>query len=390
MSDATTQRLQRIFSEVTLIHHPALGSASSVTVSKADDNGKLPSMITVPIEIDPRIERMVRLAILSAPAVILVGPPGSGKTTLLRQVVDRILADPQTFGFEVGPKDVEWSAAEENWSTTELVGGQTIDGGELRFRPGRVLSAIAEENWLIIDEVNRADMDRIFGGLLTWLSGQEVTLGNVTTALNSPQVKLGWSNTAGSLVENAHLLVTPEKGSGPVRYLAGTEWRLLGTYNALDAQRVFRFGHALGRRFLRVPIPAPDPDKFRTTLVVQGRDLSDAVLDAIVSLYKAHLMSPMTALGPALFLRMVDYIGAGIDTDADSLSGSSDPDEEAGSVITRVERELLAEAYLVNVGTWLGAMEDELDSLGKAIVDDHHALSQSEWEWAVEMSGVLS
>lgn len=73
----------------------------------------MPSVISVPIEIDSRIERMVRLAILSAPAVILVGPPGSGKTTLLRQVVDRIVTDPKTFGFGVGPAGVEWSAAEE-------------------------------------------------------------------------------------------------------------------------------------------------------------------------------------------------------------------------------------------------------------------------------------
>jgi hypothetical protein len=35
-------------------------------------------------------------------------------------------------------------------------------------------------------------------------------------------------------------------------------------------------------------------------------------------------------------------------------------------------------------------MEDELPSLGKAIVDDRHALSQSEWDWVVEMSRVLS
>lgn len=180
MSDATVEKLQTLFAELTPEHHPALGIAPGSGVAKTGDGGQVPSVITVPIEIDPRIERMVRLAILSAPAVILVGPPGSGKTTLLRQVVDRIVADPRSFGFQVGPTGVEWSAAEENWSTTDLVGGQTIDGSELRFRPGRVLSAIASGHWLIVDEVNRADMDRIFGGLLTWLSGQDVTLGTVS------------------------------------------------------------------------------------------------------------------------------------------------------------------------------------------------------------------
>ncbi|BBZ26704.1 hypothetical protein MMAD_09990 [Mycolicibacterium madagascariense] len=379
MSDATVEKLQTLFAELTPEHHPALGIAPGSGVAKTGDGGQVPSVITVPIEIDPRIERMVRLAILSAPAVILVGPPGSGKTTLLRQVVDRIVADPRSFGFQVGPTGVEWSAAEENWSTTDLVGGQTIDGSELRFRPGRVLSAIASGHWLIVDEVNRADMDRIFGGLLTWLSGQDVTLGTVSPAIGSPQVQLGWATGATCSVEHEELLTNPAGGTGPVRYVAGTEWRLLGTYNALDAQRVFRFGHALGRRFLRVPIPAADTAKFRTALLAQDHGLPEALLDAIVAIYTAHLTNSMTTLGPALFLRMADYIAAGVGTDAEQLT-----------TITHVERELLAEAYLVNVGTWLREMEDELTSLGAAIVEQHHALSQTEWEWVVEMSHVLS
>jgi hypothetical protein len=153
----------------------------------------------------------------------------------------------------------------------------------------------------------------------------------------------------------------------------------LGTYNALDAQRVFRFGHALGRRFLRVPIPAADADKFRTALLGQDSGLPEPLLDAIVAIYSAHLMNSMTTLGPALFLRMADYIAAGVGTDAEPLTG-----------VSQVDRELLAEAYLVNVGTWLREMEDELPSLGRAIVEEHHALGQSEWEWIVEMSRVLS
>lgn len=378
MADATVQRLQEIFAELTPEHHPLLGSISGGAV-KPGGSGQMPSVISVPIEIDSRIERMVRLAILSAPAVILVGPPGSGKTTLLRQVVDRIVTDPKTFGFGVGPAGVEWSAAEENWSTTDLVGGQTIDGSELRFRPGRVLSAIAASKWLVIDEVNRADMDRIFGGLLTWLSGQDVTLGPVSPTIGSPQVELGWSTSNLCSVENEQLLTAPEIGAGPVRYMAGTEWRLLGTYNALDAQRVFRFGHALGRRFLRVPIPAADAERFRTALLAQGSGLTEPLLDAVVAIYAAHLANSLTTLGPALFLRMADYIAAGVGTDAEPLTG-----------ISQVDRELLAEAYLVNVGTWLREMEDEMPALGRAIVDDHHALSQSEWDWIVEMSRVLS
>ena len=74
-----------------------------------------------------------------------------------------------------------------------LVGGETIADGHLRFRPGHVLSAIHGNEWLVLDEANRADMDKIFGGLLTWLSGQKVELGRASTGLDAPTVVLEWA-----------------------------------------------------------------------------------------------------------------------------------------------------------------------------------------------------
>ena len=62
---------------------------------------------------------------------------------------------------------------------------------------------------------------------------------------------------------------------GSIAYLAGKDWRLLGTYNALDAQRVFRFGSALGRRFARVPVPAIDTATFAAVLEQQKEDLPE-------------------------------------------------------------------------------------------------------------------
>ena len=63
----------------------------------------------------------------------------------------------------------------------------------LRFRPGKVLDAIANDRWLVIDEANRADLDRIFGGLLTWLAS---TSGRWTRGHQggAPLVRLGWTD----------------------------------------------------------------------------------------------------------------------------------------------------------------------------------------------------
>jgi hypothetical protein len=75
-------------------------------------------------------------------------------------------------------------------------------------------------------------------------------------------------------------------------------------FNALDAQRVFRFGAALGRRFARVPIPAPPADAFGEVLATRAADLPEEFRKAILGLYDAHYRSDATRLGPALFLAM--------------------------------------------------------------------------------------
>ena len=128
---------------------------------------------------------------------------------------------------------------------------------------GRVLEAIRDDCWLVLDEANRADMDKIFGGLLTWLSDSHVVLGQAATNLQAPTVELDWASQPESFVAPERLaqLEAPTPSGEPIVFLTGDEWRLLGTYNAQDAQRVFRFGQALGRRFARVPIPAPDPGR---------------------------------------------------------------------------------------------------------------------------------
>ena len=95
-----------------------------------------------------------------------------------------------------------------------------------------------------------------------------------------------------------------------VSYLAGDDWRLLGTYNAVDAQRVFRFGQALGRRFARVPIPPMQASQFDQLVENEAGDLPDGARHAVKSLYAAHLTSEQ-ALGPALFLEILAYVRVG-------------------------------------------------------------------------------
>lgn len=407
------------------------GDQTAVVVHVAATRGQTQPTGPVRLEVDARIRRMVNLAILSYSAVILVGPPGTGKTSLLQETLEDILDDPQGFGFTLEKNEPKWVTPEESWTTRELIGGETVDEqGQLRFRLGYVLEAIAEDRWLVLDEANRADMDKIFGGLLTWLSDRPVQVGRVATNVGAPSVVLDWNDGAASLVDPERIkqLEEPTPAGDPVVFKAGTEWRLLGTYNALDAQRVFRFGQALGRRFARVPIPAPSIDDFRRALTEQFSGLGAAeqadLLERTVGLYAAHYDDEATRLGPALFLRIPRYVLAGLAreasdapsdaelTDSDAAddvqapSSTSDGSDAAASqesslnsaqepgAIARVSPaalvQLLTEAYLVNVGTWLARLdrEGDLRRLGLRIVnaedDDpsgHAALPQDQWEW---------
>jgi MoxR-like ATPase len=420
--DATTIPEELRPPEALVVRAPAAAATPAVPAARQQ----------VAINVDARVERMLRLAVRTTASVLLVGPPGTGKGTLLKWLLAELATDPEHYGFQVGfQPDPMWRTPDESWSAFDLIGGLAPDeDGQLVWSRGALLDAISSDRWLILDETNRGDMDKIMGPLLTWLSEQEVEVGT-TLAHQGRPISIGWGDQRVSVVED----------QGPVdRYLAGTDFRLLGTYNPQDAQRVFRFGQALSRRFVVIPVPAVKPGQFTQILEGKYPALPDDAVDRLTGLYSAHQTDDVTALGPAVFLRMARYLTAGLPAadavdpedapgeghpagapdsapaadedysgadepatgaaaaDAEGSAapkGDDDAAEEGGGASAAPEAtplldELVAEAYVTGVGRYLASFEDRVfQALGERIVNDEAALPPGQWTWVNSQRNVL-
>ncbi len=176
-------------------------------------------------------------AILSGKHIILYGPPGTGKTYIAKKL-------PELFN-----SDFTLETANSDWSTYHTVGGLKVESknGKENFVPknGSITNAIIKccnyigkdynkeepeftANWLIIDELNRADMDKAFGQLFTALD------------FDNPEINLNFYNT-----KEKKKLYLPKR------------FRIIGTMNNYDKDFLFHVSYALSRRFAYIYIGVP-------------------------------------------------------------------------------------------------------------------------------------
>jgi hypothetical protein len=128
-------------------------------------------------------------------------------------------------------------------------------------------------------------------------------------------------------------------------------------------------GQALSRRFVVIPIPALSPGQFESLLSDTYPELSDDARTSIIALYSAHHAEPESLLGPAIFLRLADYL--------DHVADEEIPEQ-------------LAEAYVVNIGKFISAFDDVVfEALGTRVVDDEQAMTREQWEWTATQRLIL-
>lgn len=189
------------------------------------------------------VDRMVKEIVtgLIKGNIILQGPPGTGKTTLSTIICD---------SFNV---ENEIVTAVPDWTTYDTIGGlqPSVDdeGNEIiSGKDGRIVESIVrccntilkkehydgekQASWLIIDELNRSEIDKIFGDLFTIFGSND---------LDKKRLYLWFENN-----ENKKILYVPNR------------YRLIGLMNNVDKNFVNDISHGLIRRFTTISVLPPD------------------------------------------------------------------------------------------------------------------------------------
>jgi MoxR-like ATPase len=229
--------------------------------------------------------------------VVLTGAPGTAKTTIANAVAHVA----EEAGLCSGTL---FTTATTDWTALDTVGGYlpSPSGSGLFFQPGKFLQCLQspeglkDDRWLVIDELNRADVDKSFGQFFTVLSGHRCEL---------PY-----------RADNRNILILPESeelASGEAEkfrvYRVPSRWRILGTLNTADKASLYEMSFAFLRRFAFVYIPLPDEhgiDELCNRVLRDKHGLEPTVVRALRAMWMR--LTRIRPLGPAILLDIGRYV----------------------------------------------------------------------------------
>ena len=231
-------------------------------------------------------------AALRAGHIVLQGPPGTGKSSLARALCD---------AFQVSTFPV---TAHEDWTVFDVIGRLELRLHEDRkeeivpvngyFTESVVRCANCvvrhfddpsepQADWLLIDELNRANMDRAFGELFSVL-GTDAAL-----PITLPHQREGNRN-----------LVIPRR------------FRIVATLNSFDRQFVNNLSQAIRRRFTFINVNIPDRRPQDTDWASSSDHASLAIQEFRIVMERAaaRVAKRLMSLDPQKTEQMTDEICA--------------------------------------------------------------------------------
>ncbi|AEM39049.1 cyclic nucleotide-binding protein [Pyrolobus fumarii 1A] len=229
----------------------------------------------------------VFVALVAHSNVLLVGPPGTGKTLLASILADVVNARLVPLTGHAGLTRVD------------LIGGPVLHGGNVAWRSGVLLRALyyvarGERVLLLLDEVNRMDVDKVFGEFFTIFSSPSPRGWNLRVVCNAICDE---AMSYADLDEPAKLVCKSCMDREEFEDKVRSGLRVVATMNTVDFATVFNVGEAFGRRFFKIRVlPSIDENVIRREVEVAANyarstfdvDVDEEVVRSLVSLLK-HL-----------------------------------------------------------------------------------------------------
>lgn len=265
--------------------------ATPIEADEADEDLDF-SNLNVPenpdlLGIDPAVYRQINALLQSGKQhLMLYGPPGTGKTSLARWIANSLPGGKWTL-----------ITGSSDWSSQDIIGGyQPVGNSEVDFIPGILLKAFDQP--LIIDEMNRCDIDKVIGPLFTVLSGQQTTLPyrlDLSDKDSQPYV----------------ILPKPKASIAEHEFAPGPGWRLIATINSIDKASLYQMSYALSRRFGWVYVDAPKDLKQFLSSYVSRLTTPHTTIDATAPCPIADLwqtINSVRVIGPAPIIDCINLI----------------------------------------------------------------------------------